>query len=1438
MPVRINLKELFGSDSQELTVDKLNFNFNKLLSLGIGLEGVQGITGGTGSAGPSGIQGNQGDKGNQWFVGTTNPNGQTFPGIMDDDFYVLSDNSQIWQYDLLNDSWVVIVDIGSIVSNYLAASGTTFVRGFGEGSPQDNRFIMFPNRGNTVNNLNNDSIGSDSTNNDILFLNNFNETTQTGAGVVIDILDDLSSSSTKDYYNAIQKIYVDSGSATKPRYHIEFGSLYEDINGNYSLSNLNQNLKISHNVDVDVAGTLYNGVFSLTKPTASPIGDISHNGIFDFQFTKFNASPLDRKNGYVQIGSKYSHILNGNTYVKFDGINFKVDGVGSAGIGIGEDFDSTVGYIDGGNYLVLSSDDIGVNGVLIDTNMYQDNGNIEQLGTGELTLNPAIYSNTPGITDDTKSYGLIGIATSGNTIIQVSGSTELGGNAGFELNDANSNGLIYTSDLNNPNTPTNISVGTYTGKSANGSGLLISGTSLCDIESVGNYLYIINNQQKGIHTSNTIGADVYNQTNLQIARFDTDTPDDFNVLSQIGGDTNNNIDGAFRIKVIGNRAIIVTNHLRDWGDSVGNAVDSQYEQTGHITTIDITDKNNPEQVAVISADRTHYLDLAVVNNIAYTISIEFDAITESTQHAGYTVQVQSHELIETYDASSSTNMTITETGQRELMTSSDNVGWSSHNSLAQFNKFGAITVSGNTIWAIHANLLYTIQPNATTGVLTSINVFDYYPTYLNMRAMDLEVIGESLYILCASGNTESAHNPTNTHIVKINTSDINNPEVISTTDLNESSPSRFVIEGNNIYVNKTDSATAEYLIPIEFDGVKTDSANIGSIKSTKVNVTNDLKVGDNLKVGQSVNVGLGGITSVGPITSSSSLMNESKAWHYGTGITPGSGSGSGIKVELNPSHKISLNEKWSYKISINETSVNNGSVYQVYYNSSTSEFVITKVSITSGTSNDIIAHIPQVTGVPRHIEIYSSLSANADVKYTVESTYIGTNKSNVNILGSDAHWTKINDDLNYKLGKVSIGRDAQNHDNTLTVYSNHAAPISGQSGQSSGIQILQDGTGDAILKYGLIGGQHYTTGIDNSDYDRFKISIGDSLSVTSNDNALSISPARRAGIFADPVTNRKLRIGGDTQVDGRIYVDNGTESLPSYSFNNANTTGIYVSTDGDLRISVNSNLAVDISQDATQISGTLNVTGTSNTPGSSGGWYLDQFGDAAVYTAFDYYSFANVNGITATFASAIKVGTIVFVESDIRIKNIIGISDSVSDLDKLLSINVTDYTLKDNIKSTGSHKKLIAQEIKEILPNAISMSTGYLPNIYQASMSVTSINNTDDYLISILDIKELKDGDMVRIYDKTNNSHHTQAFNINKSNNTFSVNISTTNDMHVDELFIYGTEVDDLHMIDYDHVMCLNISATQEIYKQVIEKDVIIKSLEDRLKIIETKLGL
>ena len=68
MGVIINLKEIFAADGQEIFTDKINFNFNKLLELGIGEQGDQGIQGPVGAAGPPGIQGNDGQRGNRWFI--------------------------------------------------------------------------------------------------------------------------------------------------------------------------------------------------------------------------------------------------------------------------------------------------------------------------------------------------------------------------------------------------------------------------------------------------------------------------------------------------------------------------------------------------------------------------------------------------------------------------------------------------------------------------------------------------------------------------------------------------------------------------------------------------------------------------------------------------------------------------------------------------------------------------------------------------------------------------------------------------------------------------------------------------------------------------------------------------------------------------------------------------------------------------------------------------------------------------------------------------------------------------------------------------------------------------------------------------------------------------------------------------------------------------
>ncbi len=150
MPIRVNLKEIFPSDSQEITVDKVNFNFNKLLELGVGDPGIQGLSGIQGPAGPTGLGGPAGLRGSTWFVDAGDPNTLTgFIDLIDNDLYLDSLSFDVWQYDLATDTWSLVTSISTLVNNYLSTTSSPFKRGIGLSSPSDDRFITFNRRGET-----------------------------------------------------------------------------------------------------------------------------------------------------------------------------------------------------------------------------------------------------------------------------------------------------------------------------------------------------------------------------------------------------------------------------------------------------------------------------------------------------------------------------------------------------------------------------------------------------------------------------------------------------------------------------------------------------------------------------------------------------------------------------------------------------------------------------------------------------------------------------------------------------------------------------------------------------------------------------------------------------------------------------------------------------------------------------------------------------------------------------------------------------------------------------------------------------------------------------------------------------------------------------------------------------------------------------------------
>ena len=60
---QINILNVLQGDNQSTIVDKINYNFDQILSSGGGPQGARGLIGSTGPVGPQGAQGTQGLQG-------------------------------------------------------------------------------------------------------------------------------------------------------------------------------------------------------------------------------------------------------------------------------------------------------------------------------------------------------------------------------------------------------------------------------------------------------------------------------------------------------------------------------------------------------------------------------------------------------------------------------------------------------------------------------------------------------------------------------------------------------------------------------------------------------------------------------------------------------------------------------------------------------------------------------------------------------------------------------------------------------------------------------------------------------------------------------------------------------------------------------------------------------------------------------------------------------------------------------------------------------------------------------------------------------------------------------------------------------------------------------------------------------------------------------
>ena len=200
--------------------------------------------------------------------------------------------------------------------------------------------------------------------------------------------------------------------------------------------------------------------------------------------------------------------------------------------------------------------------------------------------------------------------------------------------------------------------------------------------------------------------------------------------------------------------------------------------------------------------------------------------------------------------------------------------------------------------------------------------------------------------------------------------------------------------------------------------------------------------------------------------------------------------------------------------------------------------------------------------------------------------------------------------------------------------------------------------------------------------------------------------------------------------------------------------------------------------------------------------------------------------------------------SDNRIKKDIEDIDYRSALSMILAIKPKTYKYIDGDETSDSRiYGFIAQQIRDIIPDATELHKDFLPNIMK-----WAICNKNRVYLDLTKYKDLplnEDDRRINIRFKNGRGDNFNIIEVNE--NYFVVEKKYSGNLREDcnredcpdgEVFVYGYEVKDFHKLTKDYIFTLNVSATQELHRYIETQNVIIKSYGERIKELEEKIDL
>jgi len=286
-----------------------------------------------------------------------------------------------------------------------------------------------------------------------------------------------------------------------------------------------------------------------------------------------------------------------------------------------------------------------------------------------------------------------------------------------------------------------------------------------------------------------------------------------------------------------------------------------------------------------------------------------------------------------------------------------------------------------------------------------------------------------------------------------------------------------------------------------------------------------------------------------------------------------------------------------------------------------------------------------------------------------------------------------------------------------------------------------------------------------------------------------------------------------------FHIIKGTAN-EAYIYNYENTSMIFGTNSTErMRIASNGNIGIGTNNPGFR----LEVAAITITAVSITGRYLDS-------QQVNTFS-GNLGDICAKFSGGVWVVGYFIASSDSRIKEDIQDINDDTALQSILSIEPKTYKYVDKLER-GDKKVygFIAQQIREVIPEAVSIQTSYIPNIY----SVADYNSNVITLPSQPTKVVIKVDDKIKCYDKDNKELLVEVIEV-IDDSTFRIK-GLEEEYSDTKIFVYGTFVDDFHTLNKDYIFTLNVCATQELHRRIEAQSLLIKSHEDRIKDLEMKM--